>query len=439
MKFKYDVEEKPKTRWEFFVLSLQHVFAMFGSTILVPTLIGIDVGVAIFCAGLGTIIYSICTKAKVPVFIGSSFAYIPISTVAFQEQGVSGVSFIVISVGIIYILISLITRGIGTKWIDYILPPVVMGPLIIVIGLSLAPTALQYAGIVAPVDGAAFDYKAVFVSFVTLGTALFALEKGNNFLKSIPILLAIFVGYVTSIFLGMVDFSQFENLTFFSLPNFSFGPLQKEFQFDSALLLAVMPLIIVTISEHIGDHSVSSSITGRKFLKDPGLKSTLLGDGLATFCAGFLGGPVNTTYAENTGVIILTRVASVAVIRGAALIAMIISFFSPLVVFINSIPKPVMGGISMILFGLIAQNGIRIMIESKIKFNYTRNMIIVAVILVIGLGGGYFAFSIGSVEFVLTGMSLAAAVGILVHLILPDKHYSLEDVEEIIPIQEEQE
>ncbi len=419
--FKYGIDDVPKRRGEHLLLSIQHVFAMFGSTILVPILIGLDVSVALFCAGMGTLIYSFVTKQKVPVFIGSSFAYIGLLSVLMADMGRSAVSFAVICVGLFYILIALFTTVVGVKWLDYVLPPVVMGPLVIVIGLSLAPVAMMNSGLSAD----AFNIKYVVVALVTLISTLIALEKGNSFVKSIPILIGIFVGYIASMLLGLVDYSAFSDMQLFKMPNFNVAFLDESFKFDSSILLAVMPLVIVTIAEHIGDHTVSSAITGRNFLKDPGLKRTILGDGLATLCAGIVGGPVNTTYAENTGVIILTKVASIKVIQLAAVFAMAIAFLNPVAIFISTIPTPVMGGISIVLFGLIAQNGVRILMNAHIDFNHTRNMIIVAVILVVGLGGGYFAFNAFDTEFVFQGMSLAAIFGIGVHLILPDKHLSL--------------
>lgn len=427
MEFKYKLNEVPKRKSEHVLLSIQHVFAMFGATILVPMLIGIDAGVALFCAGLGTLIYSAVTKQKVPVFIGSSFAYIGLLSVLMESEGKSAVAFAVITVGVLYAIISLINTIIGVKWLDYILPPVVMGPLIIVIGLSLAPVALASSGLTAE----AFDIKSIIVALTTLITVLIALEVGNSFLKSVPILIGIIVGYILSIAFGMVDFSLYENMKLFTIPDFHFAVFADDFSFSSSTVLAVLPLVIVTISEHIGDHSVSSAIIGKNFLKDPGLKRTLLGDGLATLVAGLIGGPVNTTYAENTGVIILTKVASIKVIQLAAVFAMLIAFLNPIVVFISSIPAAVMGGVSIALFGLIALNGIRILINSHIDFNHTRNMIIVAVILVVGLGGGYIGFTLFGVDFSFSGMSLAAIFGILTHLLLPHRHLSLKPEAEL--------
>lgn len=421
MDFKYYIDEKPEKKGEMIALSIQHVFAMFGSTVLVPILVGIDVSVALFTAGIGTLLYSLATKAKVPVFIGSSFAYIGLLKLLVSDYGQNYASFAVMTVGLIYILLSFIVRFVGTKWLDYILPPVIMGPVIIVIGLSLASTAINNSGL--GVDS--FDPVKAFIALSTLLVTSIAMMRGNNFTKSIPILLGIGYGYIASLIFGLVDLSVFHNMKLFAMPHFYNPFIAGEFTFSPAVIAAVIPLVFVTVAEHIGDHTVSSTITGKNFLKDPGLKSTLLGDGLATLFAGLVGGPVNTTYAENTGVIILTRVASTAVIRLAAVFAMIIAFLEPINVFINSIPSPVMGGISIALFGLIAQNGVKLLIAGKVDFNHPRNMMIIAVILIIGLGGAVLTFNIGSITFQFTTMSLAAIIGIFFHLVLPEKEASL--------------
>lgn len=423
MDFKYYIDEKPEKKSEMFILSLQHVFAMFGSTVLVPILVGIDVSVAIFTAGMGTLLYSLCTRSKVPVFIGSSFAYVGILSLLVSKYGQSYASLAVMSVGLIYILLSFTVRFIGTKWLDYILPPVIMGPVIIVIGLSLASSAIDNSGLGVE----SFDPTAAFVSLTTLLVTALAMMKGSNFTKSIPILIGIGYGYIVSMIFGIVDLSTFNGISLISMPDFYNPFVAQEFTFNPSVIAAIIPLVFVTVAEHIGDHTVSSTITGKNFLKDPGLDKTLLGDGLATLFAGFVGGPVNTTYAENTGVIILTRVASTAVIRLAAVFAMLIAFLEPVNAFINSIPSPVMGGISIALFGLIAQNGVKLLIAGQVDFNHPRNMMIIAVILIIGLGGAIISFTLVGITFEFTTMSLAAIIGIIFHLILPDKSASVNE------------
>ncbi len=428
MKFKYNVDESPESKKEHIALSLQHVFAMFGSTILVPTLIGIDVATALLTAGFGTLIYTTVTKKKVPVFIGSSFVYIGILSMYNQLYGASGVGIAVMSVGLMYLIIAGIISLTGVNWIDRILPPIVVGPLIITIGLSLAPVAIQNSGFSA----ANPDINSVIIALTSILCTVFALLKGNKVLKMLPIIFGILGGYLMGVFLGVVDVSTIFADGIFSIPtlNIPFISYNPEIDFNIvsnsvdasqktisvAEVLGLLPLVLVTISEHIGDHTVSSSLIGKNFLKDPGLKRTILGDGLATFWAGFLGGPVNTTYAENTGVIMLTKIASVSVIRLAAVFSITLSFITPLINFINSIPPAVMGGISIILFGMIAQNGIRVLMESKIDFTHSRNMIIGAIILVFGVGN-----AVLTIGFTFSGMSLAALIGIIFHLILPEK------------------
>lgn len=415
--FKYEVNEKPESKKEHFALSFQHVFAMFGSTILVPTLVGIDVATALFAAGLGTLTYTTVTQKKVPVFIGSSFAYIAILTDLNKSSGPSGVGFAVMCVGIMYMLISLLIKLVGTNWIDKILPPIVVGPLIIVIGLSLAPVAITNAGFAS----GAHDFKSMIVALSALLCTTFSLLKGKKIVSMLPIIFGIMGGYFVALCLGMIDVSIIMKDGIFNIPQFHVPFISYQPTFDLGIVLSLIPLILVTISEHIGDHTVSSSMMGKNFLKDPGLKRTILGDGLATFFAGFLGGPVNTTYAENTGVIMLTRVASISVIRGAAIVSMCLAFIAPVVNFINTIPVAVMGGISIVLFGMIAQNGIRILITANLDFTHARNMIICAIILVFGLGGAELNFVIGGVTFSFSKMALSALFGIIFHLILPNK------------------
>jgi len=417
LKFKYNVDERPEKKRETVALSIQHVFAMFGSTILVPTLVGIDVATALVTAGLGTLIYTQVTKNKVPVFIGSSFAYIAVLTMLNETTGPAGVSMAVLSVGIIYCLIAFLISLIGTNWIDKLLPPVVIGPIIIIIGLGLAPVAIANSGLSVET----FDVTSIIISMSSLMATILALLIGNKQMKMIPIIFGIAVGYVVAILLGQVDLSVIFSQGLFNIPDFQVPGVTYDFVFDISILISVIPLVLVTMSEHIGDHSVSSSMMGKNYLKDPGLKRTILGDGLATVAAGLLGGPVNTTYAENTSVIMLTRVASVYVIKLAALFAIIMAFFSPIVLFINSIPGAVMGGISIVLFGMIAQNGIRILVNAGVDFTESRNMLIVSVILVFGLGEAFVGFTLFGIDFEFSKMALAAIVGITLHLVLPQK------------------
>lgn len=404
------INEKPKSKLLWFMLSFQHIFAMFGATVLVPTLTGLDPSVAIFCSGVGTLIYITVTKKKVPVYLGSSFAYISAISYTLKHNGPGGVATGLIGVGILYGIISIILNFTGTGWFKKIMPPIVVGPMIMVIGLSLANTAVSNAGLTTET----FNVKSIIISISTLLITSIVAIRAKGFLKIIPILIGIFSGYVISLILGIVDVSTFNNLELFKIPDFKF-PIYS-YQFDFSVLPMFLPIAFVTMAEHIGDHTVLSSICGKDFITDPGLKKTLLGDGLATIFAGIIGGPANTTYGENTGVIAMTKVGSVYVIITTALLAILLSFLAPVAAFIHSIPLPVMGGVSIMLFGIIGSNGIKILIENRTDFNKPRNLIIASSMLILGLGGATVTISDAAQ---ISGMSLAAIVGIILNLILP--------------------
>jgi uracil permease len=414
----YDVNEKPsKGLWA--LLSFQHVFAMFGATVLVPILTGLSISVALVGSGIGTLIYIVATKAKVPVYLGSSFAYIAAISIASQEFGPTSAFVGLMVVGFIYVLVAVAIRFAGKAWLDSILPPLVIGPLIAIIGINLAPVATGQAGL-APGSADPFfaslaaDPINPIIALVTfLATVLLAtLAKG--FFKVVPILGGIIVGYVLAAALGVVSFSGVIDAPWFAFPDFTF---LGTYSLDWRAVLLFAPISFVTIAEHIGDHKVLGSITKRDFLQDPGLDRTLLGDGIATFVSAALGGPANTTYGENTGVVAMTRVASVYVTGGAAVIAILLGFVGKFTALVASIPTPVMGGILVLLFGLIAGNGLKVMVEAKVNLSSIRNLIIVATMLVLGLGGAAFAINDA---VALTGMSLAAIAGILLNQFLPD-------------------
>lgn len=418
-----DVNEKPKgIQWLF--LSFQHVFAMFGATILVPILTGFPVSVALFASGIGTLIYTICTKRKVPVYLGSSFAYITAVVLAVEAMGgnISAAQTGLILVGIIYVVVAIVIKFVGKAWIDKLLPPIVIGPMIAVIGLGLAGNAISNAGFVA--DG---KVAPMIVAIVTFLVAALISSQAKGFLKIVPFLVAIVIGYILSFALGLVDLSGVANAAWFSIPEFAFpfsmpdilGTHFREYQFYfGPETLAILPVAIVTISEHIGDHTVLGKICGRNFLKDPGLDKTLIGDGVATAVSAFIGGPANTTYGENTGVIGLTKIGSVYVTCGAAGIAILLSFCGKIAAVISSIPNCVLGGMSILLYGVIASNGLRILIDAQVDFNKQRNLIIASAMLVIGLGGAVFPLG-GSAT--LSGTALAAIVGVILNLLLPDR------------------
>lgn len=410
-----DVHEKPAP-FQGILLSFQHVFAMFGATILVPLILGMPVSVALFASGIGTLIYQVATQFKVPVYLGSSFAYISAMALAIKEMGgdVSAAQTGIFFVGLIYVLIAGLVKAIGTKWIDTLLPPVVIGPMIIVIGLGLANAAVTSAGFVA--DG---DWKNVVVAIVTFLIAAFVNTKGKGFAKIVPFLIAIIGGYIVALLLGLVDFTPVLEAAWFELPGF-YLPFEtgvfKSYNFYfGPEMVAILPIAVVTVAEHIGDHTVLSQICGRQFLKNPGISRTLIGDGVATAVSAFIGGPANTTYGENTGVIGMTRIASVSVIRNAALIAIAFSFLGKFTALISTIPSAVLGGMSILLYGVIASNGLKVLIESRVDFGQVRNLIIASSMLVLGLGGA--VLNIGAIT--LSGTALSAIVGIILNLILP--------------------
>ena len=414
-----DVDQRPSAG-KGILLSFQHVFAMFGATILVPLILGMPVSVALFASGVGTLIYMIATGFRVPVYLGSSFAFITAMSLAMKELGgdVSAAQTGVILTGFIYVLVAAGVRFAGTKWIDKLLPPIIIGPMIIVIGLGLASSAVTNAGLVA--DG---NWKNALVAVVTFLIAAFINTKGKGFLRIIPFLFAIIGGYLFALTLGLVDFTPVLKANWFEIPGFylpfSTGGAFKEYNlYFGPETIAILPIAIVTISEHIGDHTVLGQICGRQFLKEPGLHRTLLGDGIATSVSAFLGGPANTTYGENTGVIGMTRIASVSVIRNAAFIAIALSFLGKFTALISTIPSAVLGGMSILLYGVIASNGLKVLIKERVDFSQMRNLIIASAMLVLGLGGAI--LKVGPVT--LSGTALSAMTGIILNLILPHEN-----------------
>ena len=411
-----DVGDRPPLlQWLF--LSFQHVFAMFGATILVPTLTGLPVSVALFASGVGTLIYTFVTKRKVPVYLGSSFAYISAVVIAIKAMGgsVDAAQTGLMLVGVIYVVVALIVRVIGKEWIDKLLPPIVIGPMIAVIGLGLAANAVSNAQFIK--DG---DPRAMIVAIVTFLIAALISTQAKGFFKIIPFLIAILGGYVLSLCLGLVDFQAVVDAKWLSFPDFilpfKIGNFRTYNLYFGPETLAILPVALVTISEHIGDHTVLGKICGRNFLKDPGLERTLMGDGIATAVSAFLGGPANTTYGENTGVIGMTKISSVYVTGGAACIAILLSCVGKISAFISTIPACVLGGMSILLYGVIASNGLRVLVDNKIDFGKQRNLVIASAMLVIGLGGAI--LPVGSF-MTLSGTALSALVGIILNLILP--------------------
>lgn len=412
----YDVHEKPPVaKWG--ILSFQHVFAMFGATVLVPIITGLPVSVALFASGLGTLIYIVATKAKVPVYLGSSFAYLGAVLTAKEAMGgdVSAAQTGLILVGLVYVVFALVIKAIGKGWVDKLLPPIIIGPMIIIIGLGLAPVAVQWSGFVT-----GGDWRVMLSAVVAFTVTAAVMTKAKGFLKVVPFIMGIAAGYLVALSFGLIDLTPVAEAAWIKFPEFYLpfaveGFNQYQFYFGTETWV-IVPIALVTISEHIGDHTVLGKICNRNFLKDPGLDNTLIGDGIATSVSALLGGPANTTYGENTGVVGLTKVASVWVTGGAAVLAIAISFIGKLSAFIGTIPLSVLGGMSVLLYGFIASNGLRVLIDEKVDFSKQRNVIIASSMLVLGLGGAVFKM-VGLAN--LSGTALAAIVGVGLNLILP--------------------
>ena len=418
----YDVNECPPLgKW--IILALQHVFAMFGATILVPILVNAAAGevvltipVALVTSGIGTLIYILCTKGKSPVYLGSSFAFITPIAAAFLKGGISGAMTGIMAVGILYIIVALIIKFIGKDWLDKLLPPVVIGPMIMIIGLGLAPSAISQIGIAA---GTAMEWKTVLVAFVSFLVTAIVMTKAKGFFKVIPFLFGIISGYIVALMLGMIDFSAVGEAKFFAMPNFMLPFVDYKISFTA--LVTILPIALVTICEHIGDHKSLSNIIGKDLIKDPGLDRTLLGDGIATFVAGFLGGPANTTYGENTSVVGMTKVASVKVIGLAAIISIMFGFLGKFTALISTIPDAVLGGVSLLLYGFIAVNGLKVLISNQVDFEKPVNVIVASTMLVLGLGGAAISIVNGDLSLTISGMSLASIAGIILNLTLRGK------------------
>ena len=420
MKNFVDVEERLPIK-ETIPLSLQHLFAMVGATILVPMLTGLSPSIALFCSGVGTLLYILCTKGKLPAYVGSSFAFIGPMSVATNLYGQSSMLSGIMAAGFIYVIVALIIKFIGTKWLDRILSPVVVGSVVIVIGLSLASVAINWSGLNTSFTTPALEGVSrgtwVFVSMVTLGIAIIGTMYFKGFFGVVPILIAMIVGYTLSMLLGVIPqevLKEIGSAKFITLPSF----VLPTFNINAIMLMA--PVAFVTLAEHIGHVYVTNNVVGKDFTKDPGLHRSILGDGIATMFAGAVGGPPNTTYGENIGVMAITKVYSVWVIGGAAIIAIILSFIGPVAKVIGNIPLPVIGGVSVMLFGIIASSGFRIFVEDKVDFSKKRNLIIASVIIVLGIGGGGIKFPFAGSEVEIAGVALATLVGVILNLVLPE-------------------
>ena len=392
---------------------------MFGATILVPILTGLSPAVALVSSGLGTLLYMAVTGFRIPVYLGSSFAFIAPIVAGAQMAGVAGAMFGAFCAGLVYLVVAVLIQLFGVRWLLRLLPPIVVGPVIMVIGLGLASVAIGMATNTA--GGGAYSLGHFVLALFTLACVLAFSIVLRGFFTVVPILLGIICGYLVGLVFGFVDFGPVAAAPFFAVPDFVAlfsGLTAATGGIPWEVLPLLVPVAIVTIAEHIGDQVVVSRVVGRNFLVKPGLQRSLLGDGLATMLASLLGGPPNTTYGENIGVLAITRIFSVWVVAGAAVLAMLLGFVGSVAAFIGSIPMAVMGGVAIALFGVIAASGLRTMIEGKVDFGEKRNLLIASVILVIGIGGA--TLKLGDFAEV-SSMALAAIIGIVLHAVLPGK------------------
>ncbi|MCR8656971.1 uracil permease [Paenibacillus endoradicis] len=405
------VNERPPVAMSL-MLGLQHLFAMFGSTVLVPNILGVDPAICLLMNGIGTILYILITKGKIPAYLGSSFAFIaPAYSVINVQVGGSYAQALggFIVVGVIFTVVALIIQKVGTKWIDVVFPPAAMGAIIAVIGLELIPVAADMAGWISKDKDPnwVMDPQVVILSVTTLAVTVLGSVLFRGFMRIIPILFGIIFGYVLAIFMGLAKFEGMSDAAFFKLPTITTP------EFNWIAIATIAPAALVVIVEHIGHLVVTGNIVGKDLSKDPGLNRSLLGNGISTILSGFVGSTPNTTYGENIGVLAITRVFSTFVIGLAAVIAIALSFLGKFSWLISNIPLAVMGGVSLLLFGVIAASGLRILIESKVDYSKPSNLYLTTVVLVVGLSG--VTLSIG--DFAMSGMSLATVVAIVMSLL----------------------
>lgn len=410
MKDIIDIQERP-SMGRMLPLSLQHLFAMFGSTVLVPFLLHVDPATALIMNGIGTLLYLFVTQGKIPAYLGSSFAFIaPVSSVLAAGLGFEAAKGAFIVFGLSFVILSLIVKYVGIKWIDILFPPAAMGAIVAVIGLELAPVAMSMAGFMGDQWQSLnmTHEQAIILASVSLLVTLFGSVIFRGFLAVIPVLLGIIAGYVVGLFMGVVDLASIQNAPWIAAPEFYGLPV-----FDMNAILMIMPALFVVFAEHVGHLVVTSNIVGKDLMAEPGLKKSLLGDGLANIISGIFGATPNTTYGENIGVLAITRVFSVWVIGGAALLAIIISFVGKVSAVIHAIPVPVMGGVSILLFGIIAASGLRMLVERKVDYTKPANLMLTAIVLVVGLSGA--GVTIGPVQ--LKGMGLATVVAMIISIV----------------------
>ncbi|SHJ66733.1 uracil permease [Hathewaya proteolytica DSM 3090] len=430
MKDFVDVEER-LPMGKTIALSFQHLFAMIGATILVPMLTGLSPSMALFGSGVGTLLYILCTKAKLPAYVGSSFAFVVPMQIASSAYGVSGMLSGIVAAGLVYVVVAGIIKLVGIDWLNKTLSPIVVGSVIIVIGLSLANVAINWAGLnpsylnkdnISQILVEIPRYKWLIVSLSTLGIGIIGSMFFKGFLGVIPILIAMVSGYIIALVIGAIPqehIKEISNAPWFAMPKFTLPSLSW------GAIILMLPVAFVTLAEHIGHVYVTNNIIGRDFTKEPGLHRSILGDGIATCFAGLVGAPPNTTYGENIGVMAITKIYSVWVIGGAAIIAIVLSMIGKVTAILTNIPLPVMGGVSILLFGIIASSGFRVYIENKIDFGMKRNLIIASVIIVLGVGGANISIPLpNGTSIEIAQVALATLVGIFLNLLLPEKSKS---------------
>lgn len=389
-------------------LSLQHLFAMFGATVLVPFLFKVNPATCLLMNGIGTLIYLFICKGRIPAYLGSSFAFISPVFLIMSQYGYAAAQSGFILFGLFFILMSLIVKKVGVKWIDVVFPPAAMGAIVATIGLELAPAAVSMAGLSGdmmqqlniPAD------KAVMVSVFTLAVTILGSVLFRGFFAVIPVLIGVVAGYIMSLFLGIVDLNSIANAPWFQVPTI-YAP-----EFNVSAMVIILPAMLVVLAEHISHLVVTGNIVDRDLVREPGLHRSLLADGISNILSGFVGATPNTTYGENIGVMAITKVYSVWVIGGAATFAIILSFVGKLAALIRSIPVPVMGGVCILLFGVIAAAGIRMLVEKRVDYTQAKNLILTSTVLILGISGA--AVKLGAVE--LKGMALGTVVAVVISL-----------------------
>ena len=394
------------------ILGIQHVLAMFGATVLVPFLTGLNPSLALLAAGLGTLIFHLVSKRIVPVFLGSSFAFIGVLTLVLKQDGIGAVKGGVICAGFVYVFMSIIIKVFGVEKVKSFFPPIITGPIIMVIGLRMSPVALSMSGYS---DGK-FEVKSLIIALSVLVTMIVVSILGKSFFKLVPILISVIVGYLVSMCFGIIDFTPIHAANWIGFSKEALGDLTAAPVFRLSSVIAIAPIAFVVFIEHIGDITTNGAVVGKDFFKNPGIHRTMLGDGLATIAAGLIGGPANTTYGENTGVLAVTKVYDPSILRIAACYSIFLSIMGKFGAVLQTVPQPVMGGVSIILFGMIASIGVRTLIDANLDFSHSRNLILSSLILVLGISiDNIVIWNTVSVS----GLAVSALFGVILNKLLP--------------------